>query len=228
MLDKAMILILAKGISRRTPKKNMQKIKGKRLFELAIDRSVNSKCGDVFVSTEDEFIANKVIETPYANLIKRPKYLSQDNIRSIDVCLHAIGKMPGRYNTLIMTFPTSPLSTAQNIKEAYQMFLDNDRKPVMSVTPFKGNPFLSMRKLTENFLLPINSWEEAKESIKKKCNQYFRGNGAVFICDIEQFKKEKEVYIPGMIGYEMNEEEGLDVDTPFELRVAKLLCGDIG
>ena len=62
-----------------------------------------------------------------------------------------------------------------------------------------------------------------KEAIESKKTSYLKANGAVFICDIKQFKKEKELYIDGMLGYEMKPEESIDVDTELDFILATAL-----
>ena len=48
--------------------------------------------------------------------------------------LHALDAVPG-YGAVVLLQPTSPLRTAEDIAEAWRLFLDNEPCEVVSVSP---------------------------------------------------------------------------------------------
>jgi CMP-N-acetylneuraminic acid synthetase len=225
------ILIPAKGQSRRLKNKNVLPLRDRPLIWWAIDRACRSRLGDVFVSTESEWIIDYLMEISYQeehvfHIIQRPSRLAEDSVRAVDVCLHAIEKVAdGRYDTLLMTLPTSPLATADDLIKAYRKFESSGGKPVLSVTRWEGNPQTLIYSAEDGELLPASfprgfyHWSrefvESGQGVK-----VYRSNGAVFICTIEEFKRRRDFYIDGMIGYEMPPQRGVDIDTILDYMLA--------
>ena len=147
-MNENIIVIPAKGTSRRLPRKNMLTLGGEPLVKIAVDRAVSSKLGKVVVSTENEnmiqylkaMINDNTIHYDNVDIHRRSIRLTQDNTRAWEVCL----KVADHYKdakTIIMTLPTSPFSVSSDLISAYQMYLAHDRKaPVMSVTKVDFNP----------------------------------------------------------------------------------------
>jgi len=223
-LEEVILIVPAKGTSTRVLKKNMRYVGRKRLWQHAVERCLDSRIGDTYLSTESEELWEQAtLETSYVGLrlIAREKSLSQDNTRAVDVCLDVIKNTEvidkKIYTTMILTLPTSPLADAIDLVKAYQFFLQNYRKPVMSVNKVEGNPGLSLAKTkNDRVYIQNENWQELN-------NYHYRCNGAVFICDIKSFQEEKEFYMKDLIGFEMPEDRGLDINTPFDLKVANLL-----
>jgi len=134
------------------------------------------------------------------------------------------------YKTLIMTLPTSPFCTANDLQLAYQMFLNNDRRPILSVTKQNFNPN-TLGIIDGDYMWPFNPcpgkysfyWDSKfiKEGQKKRT---YLSNGAIFICDISRLRQKKEQYIDGMIGYVMPRDRGLDINTEMDYEFAKFLA----
>ncbi|RLB09146.1 MAG: acylneuraminate cytidylyltransferase family protein, partial [Deltaproteobacteria bacterium] len=118
--DKVLILIPAKGCSKRVPRKNIRELNGVPLIYYVIKEAFRSGLGDVYVSTEDKKVA-KVVTSPsylerHPHVIVRPKHLAEDPSTVADVALHALGEVEdyniGNYSTLIILLPTCPLMKA--------------------------------------------------------------------------------------------------------------------
>ena len=231
--DRVMILIPAKGTSRRIPNKNVQVLGGKTLLGHAVVRSRTSDLGDVFVSTESDFvitylktflnntvILNNIKTKKIIRYIKRPDELAQDNTRMIDVCLHALDLFGDDYDTLLLTLPSSPFIKAKQIRKAYRQFVKN-RIPLMCITKVEKARTLLFKKTKDNI---ISAWGDVSHIsiIKDLYGDAYTDNGGDFIWDIEQFKKEKEYYnMKPIQGNVVDEVSGLDIDTQNDLLLAK-------
>ena len=65
---------------------------------------------------------------------------------------------------------------------------------------------------------------------KKNLNlkNYYRLNGAIYICKINHFLKEKSFFLKKKIyAFEMTSEESIDIDTEFDFKIAKMLMKKI-
>lgn len=229
------IVIPAKGKSRRLPGKNMLHIGDKTLVQRAVERSIECQLGRVIVSTDSNKIIDDISE--YAahgiHLHRREPGEKTEKARAWEVCLEAVDGMMDvcgwKYDTLIITLPTSPFCTSSDMLAVYYMFIDNDRKPVMSVSKLGFNVNTIAQKfdaygdrLFPNDFQFIGSWcRNVVESGVEKNN--FISNGAIYICDIEMLRKAKEQYVNGLLGYEMDGYRGMDINTRFDYCLAVLL-----
>ena len=118
-------IIPARGNSKSIKNKNLIKINGKSLIDYTIESSKKSKIlSRISVSSESKKILdhckNKV-ET-----ITRPKKLSKDNSKTIDVvnhCINHLKKTEGYIPDLIVLLqPTSPFRNSKHIDNAINLF----------------------------------------------------------------------------------------------------------
>jgi len=243
-MDKVIIVIPAKGNSKRLPYKNFLNVGTLSLVGHAMFRAMRCNLGPIYVSTDDDAMWGKVGDINYEAMklsyiddnwyipkpVKRSFDLSRD-CRAWEVCLDIIEKECVDATTIILTLPTSPFCQPKHLQEAYRMFLENDRKPVMSVTKCEFNPNTLMYFQKEEYrqvypylepegeLFFWNSHIIAEGSL----DDIFLSNGAVWVCDVEMLKEKRDQYIDGMLGYEMDEISGFDVNTKLDLICANAI-----
>ena len=88
-------LILARGGSKRIPKKNIKMLGGKPLIGHVIESARNSKnIQDIYVSSDCDHIL-EISKSFGAIKIKRPDYLSSDLSKDIDSFIHALTILEG-------------------------------------------------------------------------------------------------------------------------------------
>lgn len=248
--DKVIIVIPAKGTSRRLPGKNLMKLGGmfggKSLVEIAVERSIGSGLGKVVVSTDSTDIGMAVLgfmdsrpvegvqdvsKMPYVILLDRyRKELCQDNARAWEVCIDAMERTDG-CDTLVMTLPTSPFCTSTHIKQAYDMFLNGGRRPVLSVRKVEFNPeTLCDKKGTKKDKDQLYPYDTANMfwdfGVVQPSKDVFISNGAVWVVDVDELIREREQYIKGMVGYEMDEVASINIDTRLDYITACAIASD--
>jgi len=118
-------LILARGGSKRVPKKNIKVINGKPLLFYPINAAKKSKLiMKVYVSTDDEEIA-KVARQYGAEVICRPLELAQDNSTDLDAFKHFCQET-GEYKPIVHLRATTPILDTDVIDEAIRIFYKNE------------------------------------------------------------------------------------------------------
>ena len=176
-------VIPARGGSKGIFKKNLALISQTPLIAYSIDAAKNSKLVDrVLVSSDDDEIikvANKYgAETPF----KRPKEISEDNSKMIDVLRHVVNYLHYSQETIeaiVLLQPTSPLRTGQNIDEAINKFRFSKASSVVSVTevPHQYNPY-SLLSLNQNG--ELNSISDKTFSRRQDKPKFYARNGPQF------------------------------------------------
>ena len=112
------IVIPAKGYSRRLPNKNMRTCAGKPLVQWTIEAAIESKLGPVLVSTDCPQI--KALASTFCDVVNEPTPAADSRTNLASVVLDAIAGRKG--DTVIMLQPTSPLRGARHIVAAAEMF----------------------------------------------------------------------------------------------------------
>ena len=128
-------IIIAKGHSRRIPRKNMQPLCGRPLFSWSVIQALSSHLIDeVFVSTDDREIADVTTDLG-ASVIWRP--ILHPDITANPIFVHAIEEVirKNRSDTIIPMLPTSPLLQPYDLDEAVRIYQRNKKdKPIRVVT----------------------------------------------------------------------------------------------
>ena len=217
-------LIPAKGSSTRFARKNIRYLGDKPLLAWAAEAARESGVIDrLILSTEDSEVAEIAesfgIEVPFL----RPRELARDPAGVADTALHAIEQMEAvgeHYRTLVILLPTCPLRTADDIRAAYQLFLQKDRPFVMSVSEFSHTPLAALQQSADGTLDPYMPQYFGRKS--QEMPPAYRPNGAIHVLDIEAFKRERSYFGAPLVGYVMPLERSIDIDTEDDLRAAEL------
>ena len=206
-------------------RKNVVELDGRPLLGWAIDAARNSGMMDrIVVSTEDDTIAvvarNLGVDVPFM----RPAHLARDPAGVVDVALHALVTLREQgddYRTLVILLPTCPYRSAEDIRNAVNLFKQQNGKFLMSVSRYEHTPFAAMDIGDDQILRPY-----FPEYIGKKSQEMpvaLRANGAIHVLDVEAFEHARSYYAQPLIGYEMPWERSIDIDTAHDLRLAESL-----
>ena len=132
-------VIPARGGSKGIPLKNLKKVGGVPLVELASQVASSVQFIDrIVVSTDNEEIAKAAIKGGADAPFRRPEILSGDRISDIQVLTHALKEMEWqdkkKYDVVVMLQPTSPLRTKQHIVDSVEMLINNNYDSVWTVS----------------------------------------------------------------------------------------------
>lgn len=212
-------VILARGGSKRLPRKNVLELGGKPLINWTIDEASKSKyITTLVVSTDDEEILEIARKSGVKTVI-RPDVLANDGASSLDALFHAIEEIGGHYDYVILLQPTSPFRTVQNIDESLEIALTEKYSSVISVTEVDFNKDW-VNHLTEDDTLDLFH-NDKKSDAKRKS---YKLNGAIYIAQLEYFRKMKKLISPSNSkAYIMSAENSIDIDSPYDFEVAKKL-----
>ena len=104
-------IILARGGSKRVPRKNLRMFHGKPLLQWAIDAAKSSAYIDrITLSSDDEEIRNSVSGI---SVVERPPELATDTATSEDAIRHVMSLVS--FDWIVLLQPTSPLRTTEDI-----------------------------------------------------------------------------------------------------------------
>lgn len=207
---KTLIVIPARGGSKRIPRKNVRIMCGKPLIVYSIENAKSLKeflDVDVAVSTDDEELGS-IVEKRGVEVIKRPAELATDKVTLDPVIYHAVVTMEEKkgckYDIVITMQATSPTLKASTIKSAIEFFEKSEYDTIISAM---NKPHLSWGvkdgKIVKNYEKRLNSQELPANYLE---------TGGFLIT------KRECVSESGRIGqnvniFEISEDEAVDIDT---------------
>jgi N-acylneuraminate cytidylyltransferase len=126
--------ILARGGSKRIPRKNIRPMAGVPLMGWTIDAARRSAWLDrIIVSSEDDEILAVAMDYG-VEAVRRPRQLATDDASSYDALFHALLQWPCHYAVLLQ--PTSPLRTPGDIDGCIARCVDS--RAMSAVTTCNG------------------------------------------------------------------------------------------
>jgi len=168
---KIVSVILARGGSKEIPSKNIINIKGKPLIYYTIKASQESNVQETWVSTDCAKI-KKVAQKFNANVLDRPKIISQDFSKSEEALIHFSEKI--EFDVLVFIQPTSPLLKSKDINKGIRLILDEGYNSVFSVYKQHWIPRWTLD------IKPID-WKTDSRPMRQEVNEEYIENGAFYI-----------------------------------------------
>lgn len=214
---KILYLIPARGGSKGIPGKNIKPFMGKPLICHAIDqaRAAGANDCDICVSTDSEEIRRTVEDYGLKVPFMRPAHLATDTAGSYGVILHALEWFESHgnnYDLVVLLQTTSPLRTAQDIREAISLWTP-DTDMVVSVCEAATNPYYNAFETDENGNLHISKGD-GHYTRRQDAPKVWEYNGAVYAMKAESLHRMSLSEFPIRRPYVMPTERSVDLDTP--------------
>ncbi|MSR85681.1 acylneuraminate cytidylyltransferase family protein [Candidatus Uhrbacteria bacterium] len=167
---KVMALILARGGSKRLPKKNIKPLAGKPLISYSIEAVKASKYVDrVILSTDDPdamaIARDQGVEVPFT----RPAELAGDTVTDFPVFEHALAWLKEHEgytpDIVVQLRPTSPLRATKHIDDAIELLAAHpEADSVRTVAEPEQSPYKMYKIANNGFLEPLLRIEGVAES----------------------------------------------------------------
>jgi len=144
LFKKMICTIPARGGSKRLARKNLRELAGKPLIGYSIEAALATKLFDqVYVCTEDAEIADTARRFGATVPELVPEELCSDLVASHIPCQYIAARVQpqGEIDALLCLQPSSPLRSAQDIRDAVAKFSEGPFDFVVSVTPVDPHDF---------------------------------------------------------------------------------------
>lgn len=223
---RVLAVIPARGGSKGVPKKNIKLLGDKPLIIHAVDCAKNAKkITKVIVSTDSEEIALIALNYNCEYSI-RPKELAEDTSNVVTAIEYVYNELNENFDVIVLLQPTSPFRTSNDLDEIITLFERNKKTDaVISVIPMDDMHPARMYNLSEeNQLVPLIEDGETKRRQDLK-PVYYR-NGCFYAVRTKAFFEEKSFMVKNKMAYIMNPEWMVNIDTPRDFKIAKLLFED--
>lgn len=212
-------VIPARAGSKRLSGKNLVMLDGKPLLAHMILAARNSGIFDtVYVSTEDQQIAEVAdahgAEVPYI----RPVELAQDTTSSASVCIHLVDYFAAKgfdFNVVYCLQPTSPLCSADHISGAWGTFVNGNHDTLVSITDIDPHYFhWAVVEADENWRMYFGD-KYLKD--RQELPLVYRPNGAIKIADTDTLRSRGAFFGERLGAYRMPEMASIHVVNQLDI-----------
>jgi CMP-N,N'-diacetyllegionaminic acid synthase len=219
-----LVLIPARGGSKRIPGKNIRLLGGNPLITWSINvaKSVPEIC-DTLVSTDSDEIAEIARNAGATVPWLRPSELATDSAPSTDVCLHALEwyeNNNGKIDGLLLLQPTSPFRSRDSILRGIEIFRLNKHCSVIGVSEAESHPMWCF-KIEEGNMRPFIKGDGLYMRSQDLPSAYVI-NGSFYLISPKNLQEYRSFFKNDMVPLVIDAlEECIDIDTERDWRLAE-------
>jgi N-acylneuraminate cytidylyltransferase len=197
---------------------------GRPMLAWTVDAARSSGLFDiVHVSTDDERIAQTAIQNGAEVPFLRDAADADDMTPVWTATLNALIRLEAYcghdFDAVVQLMPNCPLRNAQDIKDAYIHFQENELKFLITVFKYGWmNPWWAMRLAPETDE-PIFLFPEARKR-SQDLPKLFCPSGAIWIADAVTLKQQKTFYGEGWRTYALDWRHAFDIDDLDDYQMA--------
>lgn len=223
-LGQTLMVIPARGGSKRLPRKNILPLCGKPLICWAIDAALEAGVTDhIIVTSDDDEILRVAGQYEAQGVIihRRPDALATDEIATSDAVLDVINAQETSgvsVDTVVLLQPTSPLRSPSDIESAILRYHEAGAcQTVVSVCEV-DHPSAWIGTLNVvGELQGIEFSGKRSQDYKKE----YRLNGAVYVVPASVLKNSKTLFTKTVLGTVMPRERSWDIDEMLDFKICE-------
>lgn len=221
-----LVVIPARGGSKRLPRKNVLPLAGKPLIcwtiEAALEAKLNAR---IMVTSDDEEILAiaRQYESQGVTAYKRPDELATDTASSADVLIDAVDAEQAAGHdpkTLVLLQPTSPLRNAEDIRAALDIYREGGCEDTVVTVCEVDHPTAWVGTIAEGSRL------EGVDLSGKRSQDYrreYRLNGAVYVLLTSCLLNSGSLFTESLRGLVMPRPRSWDIDDSFDFHLCESL-----
>lgn len=221
-----LVVIPARGGSKRLPRKNVLPLAGKPLIcwtiEAALEAKLNAR---IMVTSDDEEILAIARQYQSQGVIayKRPDELATDTASTADVLIDAVeteqaaGHDP---KTLVLLQPTSPLRNAEDIRAALDVYREGGCKDTVVTVCEVDHPTAWVGTIGDGgrFEGIVPTGKRSQDYRKE-----YRLNGAVYVTGAYNLLTVGSIFTKELIASVMVRNRSYDIDTLDDFQICEIL-----
>lgn len=199
-------VIPARKGSKRIPNKNIVNLGGKPLIMWSIETAKACPLFNQVVVTSDDPSILRLADANEVVAHHRQDYLARDDTGMLPVVNDVVAHFPADLVCLLQ--PTSPFRTPEDIEGSLALLKKTNADSVFSTT-----------KAPDELVFQVG-WAQRLHTLP---NIVFP-NGSIFWITNEALEKGLSWFDGECYGYPMPKERSIDIDTPLDLELAKLIA----
>lgn len=222
---RTLVVIPARGGSKRLPRKNVLPLGGKPLILHAVDVALAAApFGRVMVSTDDPEIKKVALTRAGVSVDDRADVLAGDKVKVVDVIRELIERpeIRAHFDVIGMMLPTFPFRTPAHVREGFEA-LSKDADAALSFMPYEFSPQMAVTFDADGVMKPIFDPSPLITGNTRSQDQAptYRPSGAFYFTWIESFRRLGSFFTGRVKGVTM--ERAPDIDDAHDFAYAQFL-----
>jgi N-acylneuraminate cytidylyltransferase len=222
MHKRTVVIIPARGGSKRLPKKNIIEFHGKPMIAWAIESAKEALNADVYVSTDYEDIA-EIARMHGSKVIMRRS--GSDDKTTVQVAtiitLQQIKDELGiEYDHVVQLMACCPLRTADDVKKAYENFCYSGYDFQLSCY---NDTLAHWDVRFKDKYRPEALEPEALKTRSQDLEELYRVTGAIWIANVSELIKQGTFYGKDYTFFPIDELHAIDIDDSKDLMIARAI-----
>ena len=213
---KTIVIIPARGGSKRLPGKNIKKLNGQPLIAHSIEfAKQHSFIDEIYVSTDDTDIKKIALEFG-AKVIDRPASISGDFEPTVTALQHVLEVIEMEVENIVLLQATNPLRPKLLLEEAFEIYDNSKLESLFTVSRDEHK----LGKITANKFIPYN-YKPGQRS--QDLEPLYFENGLLYIAKANVIKKGvliEENSFPMVVNHPFAK---VDIDTQDDFEYAEFL-----
>lgn len=137
-MTSSVCVIMARGGSKRIPRKNVKLIGGKPAVAWPVEAALRSRLFDsVIISTDDKEIADAAVSYGASQPFVRPPELANDYALTMEVLRHAVTATPGDFDFCCCLYGTSVFVTPELLVRGREALTNSKAEATLAAVPFE-------------------------------------------------------------------------------------------
>jgi len=227
-INNILCTICARSGSKGIKNKNFILVNNKPLISYTINQAKLSKIfDDIVLSSDSDQIVNIAKKNKIEIFFKRKSILSSGKSGKIEVIRDALLESEKYYNKkydyIIDLDVTSPLRSVDDIKNAFNLFLQKNYDILFSVSDSRKNPYFNLVEVKNSGQIKLVKTRNSKFLRRQDAPKCYDMNASIYIWRRSALLKYKSLFVKNTGIYIMPEERSIDIDTPLDLEIVSFL-----
>ncbi|MBR2762578.1 MAG: acylneuraminate cytidylyltransferase family protein [Solobacterium sp.] len=226
---KNIAVIPARSGSKGLPNKNIRLLAGKPLLVYSVEAARASGLFDtVMVSTDSEEYAEIARSAGAEVPFLRSEEMSSDHAGSweaVEEVLDNYRRLGKEFDTVTLLQPTSPLRTAEDIRNAFAIMEEKNANAVITVCETEHSP-LQCDVLPKDHCMDQFVSKSARDQRRQDMDTYYRVNGAVYLVKTEYLLEDHDICRNQSYALVMDRRRSVDIDDEIDFKLAEVLLAD--
>lgn len=223
MKNKALLIIPARGGSKRIPRKNIRNFLGQPIIKYSIDTAFQSGIFDeVMVSTEDKEISEVVKDFSVSVPFLRSVQTASDSATTAAVVLEVLEeykKLDKEFEYVCCLYATAPFVTSEKLNTAFNILKENGADSVFSIVKFD---YKIQRALRVDDGLVKMVWPENMDKRSQDLEENYHDAGQFYFMKTNSFLQQHKIFAEKSLPLIVDEMEVQDIDNEADWKMAEL------
>lgn len=220
----ALAVIVARGGSKRIPKKNIKPFCGKPIITYSIKAALNSnQFNEVMVSTDSEEIANIARAYGASVPFMRSEKNSGDYATTDEVTLEVVEqyqKLGYHYDYVCCIYPTAPFISPEILSKAMEIMEVNNPTMVFPVVQFSYPP---QRCLTmDDTGYATYQYPQYVTTRSQDLKKLYHDAGQFYVYHVKKLIQKKAIIVDDFMPIVISELQAQDIDNDVDWKLAEM------